>query len=84
MSTPLRLLYKPSQYFNVAYFGESYCTKIAPGMSYQCKITFKPEELKDYLHTLEFVTEEEAFKVPIIGMLYYYLKLSTYFVVHSF
>lgn len=70
MSTPVRLVNKPLQYFNVAYFAESYSTKIAPGMPYQFKITFKPEELKDYVHILEFITEEETFKVPVIGMLY--------------
>lgn len=49
--------------------GESNCTKIAPGMSYQFKISFSPEELTDYRHSITFVTEMESFMVHVLGML---------------
>lgn len=70
VSSPLKIVRNPSQYFEVTHSTETVCTKIAPGMSYQLKITFSPEELKDYVYSIGLRTETEKFHVRILGMLF--------------
>ncbi|XP_029109512.1 hydrocephalus-inducing protein homolog [Scleropages formosus] len=40
-------------------------SKVAPGMALTFTVLFKPQENKDYIHRIIFVTERERFEVPI-------------------
>lgn len=68
VSVPLQVVSDASQYFTIHHCSEVVCTKIAPGMSYQFKVNFIPEELKDYKHQVTFITESEKFALTVLGL----------------
>lgn len=73
---PLQVVSEPSQYFTISHCAETVCTKIAPGMSYQFKVNFIPEEQIDYKHQVTFITERESFTLFLLGMIKDFAKIS--------
>ncbi|KAG5865676.1 hypothetical protein JTB14_020627 [Gonioctena quinquepunctata] len=54
-----------SPYFDISSLSDSLPIKVAPGMTYTVQIMFKPLELRDYTHHVNFMADGETFSVPI-------------------